>query len=202
MKTVDPSLARRPQVRSHLGGEGPGAGRRSSPHRGKFARFAIAAALACVSSQAFAGNLLWQGSWTNQSDKAVQLKTNASQCFDPGQFSNKNVLSPGDNMVIRATATTDWPICTGGDYWLVINVVEADSPNTIRGQVTLKFHNSANACYLTSDRAGVTAPATPCPPSDNTASYSVEIVESAKYDLTWGLVFPKGEGSPPASAEK
>lgn len=158
-----------------------------------FSRLAIAALLASASPHAFAENLLWQGSWTNQSDKAVLLKTNASQCFDPGQFSNKNELSPGENVVLRATATTDWPICTGGDYWIVINVVEADSPNTIRGQVTLKFLNSASECYLTSDRAGVTVPSIPCPPQGNTASYSVEIKKTDKYDLFWGLRFPSAE---------
>jgi hypothetical protein len=154
-------------------------------------RLAIAALLAGVSPHVCAENLLWQGAWTNQSDRAVQLKTNAAQCFDPGQFSNRNILLPGDSIVLRATATTDWPICVGGDYWLVINVVEADSPGTIRGQVTMKFLNSASECYLTSDRAGTTVPSIPCPPDGNTASYSVEIKQTDKYDLFWGLRFPQ-----------
>ena len=156
-----------------------------------FSHLAVAALLTGASPDALVGDLLWQGSWTNLSDKAVQLKTNASQCFDPGQFSNNYILLPGENRVIRATATTDWPICTGGDYWLVINVVEADNPGTIQGQVTMKFLNSASECYLTSDHAGATAPSIPCQPDGNTASYSVEIKQTDKYDLFWGLRFPQ-----------
>jgi hypothetical protein len=163
-------------------------------------RIALAAVLAFLSPHALADNMLWQGSWTNQSDKAVQLKTNASQCFDPGQFSNNNILLPRDNMVIKARATTDWPICTGGHYWLVINVIEADNPGKIVGQIKMEFRNSSNECYLTSQQAGVTAPSIPCPPEGNTASYSIEIKRSDKYDLYWGLRFPKTSSENKASS--
>ncbi len=165
-------------------------------------RFASLALLVCASFPACADNLLWQGSWTNLSDKAVQFKVNAAQCFDPGQFSNNYVLLPGDNRVIRADATTDWPICVGGHYWLVINVIEADNPGTILGQVKMEFRNSANECYLTSTQAGVTAPSIPCPPDGNTASYSVEIKQPDKYDLFWGLRFPGATGKHKTSSGK
>ena len=162
----------------------------------KLKSFLAALVIVGFTGNAFAvGNQLWQGSWTNYTDKAIQLKTNATQCFDPGQFSNQPIIEPGQNIVMKADAVTNgFPICTGGRYWLVVNIVAADDPKTILGQVTMQFLNSANqGCSLVSKEAGSSAPSIYCQ-SDGTASYTVDIRGLQKYNLHWGLIFPTGKG--------